>query len=309
VLLRSALLALAERRAVGDAMDRLGLTRRLVRRFVAGTTAEDALTAVARLNAHGLKGAVTFLGERVASETGALAAAQEYVGLLDAIHARALDAVPSLKLTQLGIDLSPEVCRANVARVAGRGLAVGRLVWIDMEGSAYTERTLALYAALRPRFANLACVVQSALRRTPRDVERLIELGATVRLCKGAYREPPAVAYADKADVDRAYGRLSTRLLQARAEGRGVYTGFATHDGRMQAHARERARALGIGPDGFEIQMLFGIRPELHAGLRADGLTVRVLVPYGEDWYGYFMRRLAERPANLAFLLRSLARR
>lgn len=290
-------------------MDRLGLTRRLVRRFVAGTTAAEALTVIARLNGQGLKGAVTFLGEHVASETGALAAAQEYVALLEAIHARRLDGVPSLKLTQLGIDVSLDVCRANLSRVAEAGRAVDRLVWIDMEGSAYTERTLDLYAELRPRFPNLACVVQSALRRTPRDVERLIELGATLRLCKGAYREPPAVAYPDKADVDRAYGRLVTRLIRARADGRAVYAGFATHDDRMQELARERARTFGVGSDGFEIQMLLGIRPELHDRLRADGLTVRVLVPYGDDWYGYFMRRLAERPANVAFLLRSLSRR
>ena len=309
MLLRSALLALSERRAIGERLHRLGLTRRLVRRFVAGPTADEALAVIARQNRQGLKGAVTFLGENVRSETGALAAAQEYVALLDELHARRLDAVPSLKLSQLGIDISPEICRANVARVADRGLAVDRLVWIDMEGSAHTERTLDVYAALRARFPNLACVVQSALRRTPRDVERLIELSATVRLCKGAYREPPAVAYPDKADVDRAYGRLATRLLQARAEGRNVYPAFATHDDRMQALVRERARMRGIGPDGYEIQMLLGIRPELHGRLRADGLTVRVLVPYGQDWYGYFMRRLAERPANLAFLMRNLARR
>ena len=309
MLLRLALLALSERRAVGDTMDRLGVTRRLVRRFVAGPAAEDALGVIARLNREGLAGAVTYLGEHVASETAALAATQEYVQLLDTIHARNLDAVPSLKLTQLGLDVSREICRVNVARVAERGSAVGRRVWIDMEGSAYTDRTLDLYAELRPRYPLLACVVQSALRRTPRDVERLIELGATVRLCKGAYREPPTVAYPDKADVDRAYGRLATRLLAARAEGRHVYPAFATHDARMQALARERARARGVGPNGYEIQMLLGIRPELHARLRDDGLTVRVLVPYGEDWYGYFMRRLAERPANVLFLLKNLARR
>ena len=300
---------LSERRAVGDTMDRLGVIRRLVRRFVAGPTAEDALGVIARLNREGLAGAVTYLGEHVASETAALAATQEYVQLLDTIHARNLDAVPSLKLTQVGLDVSREICRANVARVAERGSAVGRRVWIDMEGAAYTDRTLDLYAELRPRYPLLACVVQSALRRTPRDVERLIELGATVRLCKGAYREPPTVAYPDKADVDRAYGRLATRLLTARAEGRHVYPAFATHDARMQALARERARARGVGPNGYEIQMLLGIRPELHARLRDDGLTVRVLVPYGEDWYGYFMRRLAERPANMLFLLKNLARR
>ncbi|HEU5196730.1 MAG TPA: proline dehydrogenase family protein [Methylomirabilota bacterium] len=308
MLLRTALLALSERRAVGEAMDRLGLTRRLVRRFVAGTTAGDALAVIARLNGEGLAGAVTYLGEHVASEPAALAATQEYVRLLDTIHARNLDAVPSLKLTQLGLDLSPEICRANLARVAERGTAVGRRVWIDMEGSAYTDRTLDLYAELRPRFPLLACVVQSALRRTPRDLERLIELGATVRLCKGAYREPPSVAYPDKADVDRAYGRLATRLLAARAEGRHVYPAFATHDERMQALARTRAEARGVGPSGYEIQMLLGIRTDLHARLRSDGLTVRVLVPYGEEWYGYFMRRLAERPANLVFLARNLAR-
>jgi proline dehydrogenase len=290
-------------------MDRLGLTRRLVRRFVAGTTAEDALAVIARLNGEGLAGAVTYLGEHVASEPAALAATQEYVRLLDMIHARNLDAVPSLKLTQLGLDLSPEICRANVARVAERGSAVGRRVWIDMEGSAYTDRTLDLYAELRPRFPLLACVVQSALRRTPRDVEGLIELGATVRLCKGAYHEPASVAYPDKADVDRAYGRLATRLLTARAEGRHVYPAFATHDERMQALARTRAEARGVGPSSYEIQMLLGIRPHLHARLRREGLTVRVLVPYGEDWYGYFMRRLAERPANLVFLARNLVRR
>ena len=290
-------------------MDRLGLTRRLVRRFVAGTTAEDALAVIARLNRDGLAGAVTYLGEHVTSEPAALAATQEYVRLLDAIHDRNLDAVPSLKLTQLGIDLSLEICRANVARVAERGMAVGRRVWIDMEGSAYTDRTLDLYAELRPRFPLLACVVQSALRRTPRDVERLIALGASVRLCKGAYREPPTVAYPDKADVDRAYGRLATRLLAARAEGRPVYPAFATHDERMQVLAQTRAEARRVGPSGYEIQMLLGIRPDLHARLRGSGLTLRVLVPYGEDWYGYFMRRLAERPANLLFLARNLARR
>jgi proline dehydrogenase len=308
VLLRDALLALSERRAIGDALDRLGATRRLVRRFVAGTTADDALAVVERLNRLGLKGAVTYLGEHVRSASDATAATQVYLDVLAALEARGLDAVPSLKLTQLGLDVSVEVCRANVTRVLERGLATNRLVWIDMESSAYTDRTLDVYAALRPRFPNAACVVQSALRRTPADVERLIALGATVRLCKGAYLEPPAVAYPDKVDVDRAYARLATRLLRARADGHGVYPAFATHDDRLHGHVRERARALGVPSTGFEVQMLLGIRPELHARLAGDDLTVRVLVPYGGDWYGYFMRRLAERPANVVFLLRNLAR-
>jgi proline dehydrogenase len=177
-----------------------------------------------------------------------------------------------------------------------------------MEGSAYTQRTLDLYARMRTRYANVACVVQSYLRRTPADVERLVELGATVRLCKGAYQEPPAVAYPDKRDVDAAYARLVERLLADDARTAGVYPGFATHDERLQQHAIATARAGGAADDTWEIQMLFGIRHDLHARLAADGVPLRVLVPYGEDWYGYFMRRLAERPANLVFLLRNLVR-
>jgi proline dehydrogenase len=192
--------------------------------------------------------------------------------------------------------------------VAARGLATGTLVWVDMESSAYVERTLDLYGRLRARYANLACVVQAYLRRTARDVERLIELGATVRLCKGAYREPPAVAFPDKREVDASYARLTERLLAADAQAQGVYPGFATHDEHLLRHARETARARRVAPDRFELQMLYGIRHDLHAPIRASGHRLRVLVPYGEDWYGYFMRRLAERPANLAFFFRHLVR-
>jgi proline dehydrogenase len=177
-----------------------------------------------------------------------------------------------------------------------------------MESSAYTERTLDLYARLRRQHANVACVVQAYLRRTPTDVERLVELAATLRLCKGAYREPPALAYPDKRDVDAAYARLIDRLLAPDALAGGVYPAFATHDERLLARARQVAVERGVGADRFELQMLYGIRHDLHGALRAQGLSLRVLVPFGEDWYGYFMRRLAERPANLVFLLRNLAR-
>jgi len=308
VILRALLLKLSTYQRIGEVMDRLPAARRLVRRFVAGRSAEDALGAIARLRAAGLEAAVTYLGENVTTAGAAARAADTYVALLDEIERRRLGAVPSLKLTHLGLDLDRALCVRELTRVVERGARAGTLVWIDMEASAYTDRTLDLYAELRPRHPNLACVVQAYLRRTPRDVERLIDLGATVRLCKGAYQEPPSLAYPDKWDVDRSFGALIDRLLAPDARARRVYPGFATHDERLIRHAQRRAREWAVPPDRFEIQMLHGIREDLHRTLRADGLTVRVLVPFGEDWYGYFMRRLAERPANLAFFLRQLVR-
>ncbi|HEY7541224.1 MAG TPA: proline dehydrogenase family protein [Methylomirabilota bacterium] len=289
-------------------MDRLPAARRFVRRFVAGPALGDALTVVERLNGQGIDAAVTHLGENVATADDAARAADAYLEILDQIARRSLRAVPSLKLTHLGLDLGDAVCRANLERVAARGLAIRALVWVDMESSAYTDRTLELHRALHPAYANVACVVQAYLRRTARDVERLIELGATVRLCKGAYREPPAIAFPDKRDVDTSYARLVDRLLSADALARGTYPAFATHDERMLGRARETATRGGVGTDRYELQMLYGIRHDLHGPLRAAGLRLRVLVPYGEDWYGYFMRRLAERPANLAFFFRQLLR-
>ncbi len=306
---RALLLALSTRPRLGQWMDRLPITRRFVRRFVAGSGADEALAVIGDLNARGLMAAVTYLGENVRTAADAAHATDMYLGLLDEIKRRNLTALPSVKLTHLGLDLGEAVCVANLTRVLERGRAVGTRVWIDMEGSAYTERTLELYARLRPAHPHAACVVQAYLRRTPADVERLVALGAGVRLCKGAYREASAIAYLDKAAVDRAYDGLIDRLLAPDALARGVYPGFATHDERRLARVRKRAAELRVTRERFEIQMLYGIRAELHATLAARGLAVRVLVPFGEDWYGYFMRRLAERPANLIFLLRNLARR
>ena len=287
-------------------MDRLPAARRFVRRFVAGPALEDALAVAARLNADGVDAAVTHLGENVATAEDATGAADNYMEMLDEIARRRLRAVPSLKLTHLGLDLGESMCRANLERVAARGLAARTLVWVDMESSAYTDRTLELYRRLHPAYSNLACVVQSYLRRTAQDVEGLIEIGATVRLCKGAYREPPELAFPDKCDVDLSYARALDRLLSADALARGVYPAFATHDERLIGRAREQARAGGVATDQFEVQMLYGIRHDLWVPLRTGGVRLRVLIPYGEDWYGYFMRRLAERPANLAFFFRQL---
>ncbi len=289
-------------------MDRLPAARRFVRRFVAGPALEDALQVVTRLNAEGVDAAVTHLGENVVTADDAAHAADAYLDVLDQIARRRLRAVPSLKLTHLGLDLGESVCRPNLERVATRGLAHRTLVWVDMESSAYTNQTLGLYREVHASHSNLACVVQAYLRRTAQDVERLIEVGAAVRLCKGAYREPPEIAFPDKRDVDASYARLLDRLLSADALARGVYPAFATHDERLLDRARDSAKRGGVPADRYELQTLYGIRHDLHAPLRASGVRLRVLVPYGEDWYGYFMRRLAERPANLAFFFRQLVR-
>jgi proline dehydrogenase len=303
-MMRALLLALSSRPAIGRTLSRLAPTRRLVRRFVAGERLEDALEVVHRLNAAGLESALTYLGENVRSAEGAAAAAGVYLEALDEIKRRGLRCSPSLKLTQVGLDLSDAACVATMRRVLDRAHAHGILVWIDMEQSVYTDRTLAIWETLRRDFPQTGCVIQAYLRRSAADIERLAALGATVRLCKGAYREPGTVAFPDKTDVDAAYARLMDRLLAPASLAAGTYPGFATHDERLQA----RAAAAGAPAEAWEYQMLYGIRDDLHGRVRARGGRLRVLVPFGEDWYGYFMRRLAERPANLAFLLRNLAR-
>jgi proline dehydrogenase len=308
-VLRSLLLHLSTKPAIGETLDRFPASKRLVRRFVAGETVEDALAVLARLDAEGLESAVTYLGENVTTAKAARAAADTYCTLLDEIRRRRLRATPSLKLTHLGLDLDEAVVLENVERVLDR--AGDTVVWLDMEGSAYTDRTLAAYGRLRQRSANVAGVVQAYLYRTEADVKRLLEgpgHALRVRLCKGAYREPPSIAFPRKADVDRNYARLAGLLLSPAAQRAGVHPAFATHDERLIRVLLEKSRELGIPPERFEFQMLYGIRPDLHGLLKAAGVRLRVLVPFGEDWYGYFVRRLAERPANLLFLAKNLVR-
>src|SRR5438552_14921198 len=243
--LRTLLLALSRRPTIGATMDRLPLTRRFVRRFVAGETADDVFSVIGALDARGLMTAVTYLGENVHTPADAEHATRVYLDLLDRIERGRLRCLPSLKLTHLGLDLGEEVCLANLTRLLDRGAAAGIRVWIDMESSEYTDRTLELYAKVRPRYPTAACVVQAYLRRTPADIDRLVRLGATVRLCKGAYQEPPAIAYPDKRDVDAAYAQLIDRLFADDARAAGVHPGFATHDERLQQHAIASARSRG----------------------------------------------------------------
>jgi len=307
MVLRDILLRLSTKPAIGRGLDRLPISRRFVRRFVAGETVEDALAVLARLHADGFHSAVTYLGENVTTAKAAADAVDTYGHLLGEIHRRRLRTTPSLKLTHLGLDLGEEIAFENVERVLDR--ARDTLVWLDMEGTAYTDRTFALYRRLRRRWRNVACVVQAYLYRTEADLRSLIPGGVKVRLCRGAYREPPSRAFPQKADVDRNYARLAGVLLSREAQQAGAYPGFATHDERLIRVIAERAREFGIALDRFEFQMLYGIRQDLHKSLTASGVRLRVLVPFGEDWYGYFVRRLAERPANLLFFLQSLARR
>jgi proline dehydrogenase len=304
--MRASLLWLSRRRSLGRLATRIPLTRSMVARFVAGETLDEAIAALHKLRAAGFRTTVDVLGEAVASIDAARGAADEYLATLDALTGQGLDRNVSVKLSQMGLKLDPATCRDNMARIFGRAAEVGAFVRIDMEEHSTTDATLALWRELRPLNAgrgDSGVVIQAALRRSARDVDALIAEHARVRLCKGAYVEPAAVAFPDKADVDAAYEALMTRLLRA-----GTFPAIATHDERLIAKAVALVREEGIPPDRFEFQMLFGVRRDLQERLLRAGFGVRVYVPFGTQWYPYFMRRLAERPANVAFVLRSLLR-
>jgi proline dehydrogenase len=304
--LRSFFLWLSRRRSLGRLATRLPITRSMVARFVAGETLAEALVALERLRDAGLRTTVDVLGEAVTSVEEAEAAADDYLATLDALAERGLDRNVSVKLSQMGLGIDADVCRANVARILTRAAEREAFVRIDMEEHTTTNATLALWRELRPINAgrgDSGVVIQAGLRRSPADVEALIGESARVRLCKGAYVEPASVAYPDKADVDAAYERLMERLLAD-----GTFPALATHDERLIRRALELVRSNGIAPDRFEFQMLYGVRRDLQERLVRAGFGVRVYVPYGTQWYPYFMRRLAERPDNVAFVLRSVLR-
>jgi len=301
--MRSLLLSLSRRRSLGRLATRTPVTRTMVRRFVSGETLDEALPALERIHVAGLRTTVDVLGESVASVEAASAAADRYLELLDAIADRGLDPNVSLKLTQMGLDIGIETCRANVQRVFRRAAERGAFVRIDMEDHTKTDATLGLWREIRSLDPASGVVIQAALRRSASDIEDLIAERARVRLCKGAYKEPASVAFQEKAQVDRAYAALMERLLR-----HGEYPALATHDERLIRRATSFAQREGIGPERFEFQMLYGVRRDLQERLVRDGWTVRLYVPFGREWYPYFMRRLAERPANVAFILRSVLR-
>jgi proline dehydrogenase len=302
--MRSMLISLSHRRSLARLAVRSPLTRPVVARFVAGETLEEALAAIEVLKAAGMRATVDVLGESVTSADEADAASTRYVETLAALAARSLDANVSVKLTQMGLGIDRELCRANVMRILDAARGVDGFVRFDMEDHTRTDATLALWEEAHAAYPQTGVVIQSALRRSASDVERIIALGGRVRLCKGAYDEPRSVAFATKAAVDANYARLMERLLLS-----GTYPALATHDPRLIAKAIEIVGREGIGPDRFEFQMLYGVRRDLQRKLVAKGYTVRLYVPYGREWFPYYMRRLAERPANVWFLFSNLLRK
>lgn len=302
-LLRRFILFLSGSAAARQLAVRFPPTRRVARRFVAGETLEDALRVTRELRAEGFYVSLDLLGENVDGLGEAEAATQEVLRAVAALKSEGLTSNLSVKLTQLGLDESPEVAKANLRRIAEATVDTDMVVRVDMEGSGYTETTVNLVLELHRDFPNVATVLQSYLYRTTDDVGRLNRDGVAVRLCKGAYHEPPEVAFQEKAAVDEAYLRAAEELLT-----HGSYPAIATHDEAMIQGVLEIVRRLGLDRDAFEFQMLYGIRQDRQKELLAEGWNVRLYVPYGESWYPYFMRRLAERPANLWFLLTALLR-
>jgi proline dehydrogenase len=299
--MRSVFISLSHRRSLARLSVRSPLTRSVVARFVAGETLEAALPAIAELKRAGLRTTVDVLGESVTSPELAAAAVDRYLATITALSGRGLDPNVSVKLSQMGLDIDPELCRANVMRIIESVRGVSGFVRFDMEDHTWTDATLKVWRAAHDTYPQVGVVIQSALRRSSDDVDAIIAVGGRVRLCKGAYDEPGSVAFRTKAEVDANYARLMERLLLA-----DVHPALATHDPRIIAKAIEITDREGIGADKFEFQMLYGIRRDLQRTLLDRGYRVRIYVPYGREWYPYFMRRLAERPANVGFMLRSI---
>lgn len=305
MIMRQGLLWLSEQQGVFDFVRRNGVARRFASRFVAGETIEQAVEVARGLARRGIAASLDLLGESVTAEREAQAARDLYLRMIELMAACEVEVNVSVKLTGMGLDISEDLCRANMAGILDRAKALNGFVRIDMEGSDYTQRTLDFFAQrlFKEYGGHCGVVIQSMLRRSEADVRNLIAMRARVRLCKGAYLEPPTVAFPDKTDVDRSYVGLMERLLQE-----GNYPGIATHDEAIIAHAREFTRRHGIDPAGFEFQMLYGVRRDLQDRLRAAGYNVRVYIPFGTQWYPYLMRRLAERPANIAFMLGNIVK-
>jgi proline dehydrogenase len=300
-LLRSFFIWLSRQKTIRRFSERSAIGRRLSSRFVAGMTVEDALQAAAAMNHEGISATLDSLGESVNDAAHAEASADIYHQLLDAIPARRLNANVSVKLTQVGMDLDPALAESIVGRMVEHADRANTFVRIDMEGSGYTEATIALTERLHARYpGRVGTVLQAYLRRTAADARRLVGQGIRIRLCKGAYQEPATIAFPEKSDVDQNYSELMLYLATS-----GVFCGMATHDEVIIGRMRRFVEETKLDKSKFEFQMLYGVRRDLQRALAKDGYGVRVYIPFGPEWYPYFMRRLAERPANVLFLAKN----
>ncbi len=295
------------------------IARRMASRFVAGDTFEDALKAIYKLNEKGLYTTLDNLGENVTSSEEALKATDAYIDIFQRLHDEGVKSSCSVKLSQLGLELDFDLCLSNMRSIASRAAEYGTLVRIDMEDSSTVDRTIQIYHTLRAEgITNVGLALQSYLRRSEEDALSLLEDGTRIRLCKGAYNEPPEVAFPQKRDVDASYDRITAHMIDGSnaygsepASEDGKFPPIAaigTHDSKRIDFAREYAKSVGLPKEALEFQMLYGIRSDLQEALQAEGYPVRVYVPFGTEWYPYFMRRLAERPANLWFFITALVR-
>src|SRR5213593_1281608 len=305
MLTRSALIYLSRQEGLKEFATRFAPFRKITRRFIAGENIDEAVAAISEINSRGCTASFDHLNESVGSTVETEAEVNEYLNVLARIDESGIDSNVSIKLTQFGLEIDPELTYRNARRVVEDAARRGNFVRIDMEGSSVTQATIDLFKRLRAEFGlnDVGIVLQSYLYRTMDDARELLKIPARIRICKGAYKEPPEVAYADKKDVDDNYVRVMKLLLAS-----GVYHGIATHDPKMINATIDFAQKQGIGKESFEFQMLYGIRRDLQEQLARDGYNMRVYVPYGKHWYPYFMRRLAERPANIWFVMKNLVK-
>ena len=300
---RSALIYLSQREGLKDFATRFRPFKKLTTRFVAGETIDEAVAAIRKINAAGCSASFDHLNESVGSAAETEAEVAEYLQILEQIDATGINSNVSIKLSQFGLEIDPELAYQNARVVVEDAARRGNFVRIDMEGSKVTQATIDIFKRLRAEFGlnDVGIVLQSYLYRTFEDAQELLKIPARIRICKGAYSEPPEVAYPDKKDVDENYVRVMKLLLSS-----GVYHGIATHDPKMIDATIQFAQKEGIGKEAFEFQMLYGVRRDLQTQLARDGYNMRVYVPYGKHWYPYFMRRLAERPANIWFVMKNM---
>jgi proline dehydrogenase len=303
MITRSALIYLSRQEGLKDFAARFHLFKRLTVRFVAGETIEEAVDFIRELNAEGCSASFDHLNESVANPGEAEGEVKEYLEILRRIDETGINSNVSIKLTQFGLELDPEIAYRNARAVVADAAQRGKFVRVDMEASNVTQRTLDIFKRLRAEFAlnDVGIVLQSYLRRTYADAQELTKLPARIRICKGAYNEPPEVSFPNKKDVDENYVKVMQLLLSS-----GVYHGIATHDPKMIEATIAFSQKEGIPKEAFEFQMLYGVRRDLQRQLAKDGYNMRVYVPYGKHWYPYFMRRLAERPANIWFVLKNM---